>query len=341
MKAVINLKTIEDNLKTIRSRTSARIYAVVKANAYGHGIPTAVFMQPYVDGFCVATIKEAVDLIHIAVYKPILLMGSLGMQPLLPNYKNLIYTVSSLEETQRIRAIDPGIRFYLKINTGMNRYGCSVDELSEIVDFIRLNRLFCLGVYTHFYNADEYESVSKQYKVFKSAFAFFGQNGVFHCCAGNALSLPKEFHCDIVRVGLPIYGYAEKEVGLNAAMKVSAPIVQTRRLKKGECVGYGNFRLKKDCVSAVVRAGYGDGYRRVATKTRYVCVNGHKCPIIGQVCMDAFMADVSEANAKVGDEAYLLNEVVPISDLAEEYETIAYEVLTSFNDRVERIYEYD
>ena len=123
-------------------------------------------------------------------------------------------------------------------------------------------------------------------------------------------------------------------------MSVYAPIVKIRNIRTGEYVGYGSYKTIKDIRMAVVQIGYGDGYRRINGNERFVSVNGKRCPILGQVCMDFCMVDISDVCADVGDEVCVLGEGVPATEIAKEYETIVYELLTSLSERAERIYVY-
>lgn len=326
------------NVRLIKSHADAEIYAVVKANAYGHGMPIATYLQPYVDGFCVATSEEAKRLLELAIYKPILILGEVGDCNRILPYKNVVYTVGSMKEVKMFKKLK-GASFYIKLNTGMNRLGCDSIEMQKIINYVRHNSLDCKGIYTHFFQSDNKDAVRLQYSEFESGISRIRDFvGARHCCASNVLDMEACYHNDIARVGLALYGYGSSDVGLRSAMSVCAPIVKIRNLKKGDYVSYGNYRVARDCRIAVLRIGYGDGYRRLGDKKRFVSINGKRCPLIGQVCMDMCMADISGISAKVGDFAYVLGKGITAEELAEEYGTIVYEVLTSFNDRVERVY---
>ena len=338
LKAIIDLNALLYNVQVIRAKTAAKIYAVVKANAYGHGMSIASYLQHYVDGFCVASASEARELVGLAVYKPILILGEVGENnPILP-YDNLVYTVGSLAEA-KLFADKKDVGFYIKLNTGMNRRGCDGDAFRNIMNYVRQNSLNCKGVYTHFFQPENEMMTQKQFSLFEEqtcGIELFG--GKLHCCASNVLNNDFCRHKDIVRVGLALYGYGGVEAGLRPIMSVCAPIVKIRNLKKGEYVSYGDFKVKSDCKIAVLRIGYGDGYRRLDASRRFVSINGKRCPIVGQICMDMCMADISDVSAEVGDFAYVLGRGISAEELAEEYGTIVYEVLTSFNERVERVY---
>lgn len=322
-------------MRLIKSKTDAEVYAVVKANAYGHGTAVAAYLQPYVDGFCVATSDEAKELIGLAVYKPILVLGETDDKRILP-YDNIVYTIGSIKEAKLFRGKKVG--FYIKLNTGMNRLGCDASDFGKIMNYVRHNTLNCKGVYTHFFRADDKNMVERQYELFNRSVSECGDCGKLHCCASNALTLDNGFHCDIVRAGLALYGYGDCSLDLKPAMSVCAPIVKIRNLKRGEYVSYGDYQVTRDCRIAVIRIGYGDGYRRLKGRQRFVSVNGKRCPLVGQVCMDMCMVDISGVSAKVGDYAFVLGRGIAATELADEYGTIVYEVLTSFNQRAERVY---
>ncbi|MCI8613432.1 MAG: alanine racemase [Clostridia bacterium] len=332
MKAVIDLNALLSNAETIRSKTKAKLYAVVKANAYGHGMAIAAFLQPFVDGFCVATEKEAETLVKIAVYKPILILGKVKNTL---SHDNIIYTVEDIDGIKSLKSED---KFYIKLNTGMNRLGCSGHEYSEILTYARHSNAVYCGTYTHFFNFDDNDLVNGQYTMFKT-YVKNSDSGSRHCCSSNVLRASESMHGDIVRVGLALYGYSATSDNLKPVMKVYAPIVSVKKLLKGDYVGYGSYRISHDANVAVIRAGYGDGYRRVADAAiRYVSVNGVRRPVIGQICMDMCMIDLGNVKAEVGDYVGIMDDIITAETLAKEYGTIVYEVLTSFNERVERIY---
>lgn len=335
-KAVIDLNAFVHNVNRIKNKTKAKIYAVVKANAYGHGISAASYLQHYVDGFCVATASEAKQLVHLSIYKPILILGALRADMLALPYENIIYSVGSLSDAKAIGE-NKGKRFYVKLNTGMNRLGCDVAELREIMNYVRHNALKCEGIYTHFFLPEDALSTNGQYRLLEEAISASGEFcECVHCRASGALCDETFYRSDIVRAGLALYGYGEPE--LKPVMSVCAPVIKIHNLKEGENVGYGVNRVMSDCRIAVLRIGYGDGYRRIGRPGRCVSINGSRCPIVGQVCMDMCMADISKASVSVGDYAYVLGKGITAQELAKEYGTIVYEVLTSFNERVERVY---
>ncbi len=340
LKAIVNLKTLYDNLQIIKSKTEAEIYAVVKANAYGHGTVMATFLQPYVDGFCVASFREAETLASYAIYKPIIVLGEVSDYSDILLRDNIVYSVGSLKAAEIINHVKPNAYFYIKINSGMNRLGCEPNEIRDIMNYVRHNKMNCLGASTHFFNSESEQLTKNQFEKFNMVLREYRDSRFkIHCCASNALSLPKSYHCDIVRVGLALYGYGG-EKSLSPVMSVYAPIVKIRNIRKGEYVGYGSYKTIKDIRMAVVQIGYGDGYRRINGNERFVSVNGKRCPILGQVCMDFCMVDISDVCADVGDEVCVLGEGVPATEIAKEYETIVYELLTSLSERAERIYVY-
>lgn len=340
LKAVVNLKTLYDNLQVIKSKTKAKVYAVVKANAYGHGMSIAGFLQPYVDGFCVATHDEAETLVSNAVYKPIIVLCEVTDDFEILPYDNVVYSVGSEKAAAIIKRVNPGAPFYIKINSGMNRLGCEVEEMSKIASYVRHNNLNCLGASTHFFNSDSRECTEMQFKRFQTAISQYNDClAQTHCCASNVLSLHESYHGDIIRAGLALYGYGNDD-RLSPAMSVYASIVKIRNVKKGEYIGYGSYKVENDCRVAVIQIGYGDGYRRITDGNRYVVIGGKRCALLGQVCMDFCMADISDVKAHIGDSACIMGENIPAEELATEYGTIVYEVLTSFGERVERLYVY-
>lgn len=309
----INAPAVRNNIITIRTRTKNKFCAVVKANAYGHGLELCKYIDDLVDCYAVAWSCEAEALCNYTS-KDIYVLNSdydIGK-------KNIIYSAATKKDLLHKRIC-------VKINTGMNRNGIYPQEFN---DFIARRPLYTEieSVYTHFCSV---EYAKKQFEAF-DALNF----PVKHCCASNCMVLPTKYFKDMVRVGLAMYGY---DYSLSPCMSVKAAISAVLSVKKGEHIGYGNFLAPVDMKIAVLEAGYADGLRRCEN---FFEVGGTVCKTVGSICMDVCMVDVSECEL-VPKQAIFIGDRLKIDDVAKRYGTIPYEVLTAFNGRNRRMYATD
>lgn len=321
----INLSRIVENICEIRRRVAAELIAVVKADAYGHGSALCPFIERYVDGFAVSSLGEAEELRAEGVTKRILILAPSEPSKI---HGGITYTVCSVSDLRRFKS---GAEIAVKINSGMNRLGADVSEVAEIAKFAADKNLKITQAFTHFCCE---ESAAAQFANFMRATRGFDFKK--HCCASNCLDLPSSYHLDAVRCGLAIYGYGEPY--LKPVMSAYTYVVQVNCVHRGERIGYGDFTACRDMKIAVLQAGYADGYRR-ADKNEAI-INGVCVPIVGLVCMDMCMADVTGVPVKRGDKAYLLGDELDACRIAENRGTVPYEVLTSFRGkRIRRVYE--
>ena len=318
------------NIRKFRAATRNAFCAVVKADAYGHGVAVCKYIEPLVDCFMVATADEAVTLLALTD-KPVLVLGG-DIAPFTRVYEPQI--VPTVCDVQQLTAIlGAGYkRFSVAINTGMNRLGADEYRLNEIVAECKSRDIMPWSVYSHLYGgissatlqASEFERLTVEPILRKNR----------HLYSSCALDLPGFDMFDMTRGGIAMYGYGK---GMEQVMKVRAKIVSVSRVSKGEHVGYGDYVLDRDTTVATVRCGYADGLRR-CDKQLYLKVRGIKCPVIGQPCMDLTMIDVTNTLCRVGEYAYLIADKDDAEYLAKCYGTIVYEVLTGFNGRNERFY---
>lgn len=289
------------------------------------------------DELAVATIDEAIALTSTKISKPINILGNIDKSHEAYYHTNIYPTIACIDDIKYLLAQNFSGKVNVKVNTGMNRIGVKITELKSIICFLLENNLQMKSIFTHFYNSSDIESVKKQFKVFKCIQKDYSATvDQFHACASNCLDLPSEYHLNMVRVGLAMYGYGNSN--LLPAMTVKTNILQIINVKQGENIGYGDIKALKNCTIAAIRAGYGDGFRRKLNNSRFVCVCGKLCQILGQICMDICMVDVSAVQVDLGTPIYLVNNIATVGSLAEAYETIDYEVLTSFGERAKRIY---
>lgn len=360
MKAVsvkIDLKALVHNAKVIKNLVpSSKIIAVVKANAYGHGLVTvARALDDYADAFAVARLEEALTLRFHGVAKPVVLLeGFLNKEDLSVITENGFYmAVHDLEQVQDIeQAVLPKpLKCWMKIDIGMHRLGASPEEVPLIKERLENCPNVCkpLGLISHLSVADtpsEFDYNRQQIEYFfKVAQDFEGDL----CLANSAgiLLWPKT-HTAWVRPGIILYGISpfEKQIGadfgLEPVMTLRSTVIAVRKVKKGAKVGYGAaWQAPYDTKIAIVAVGYGDGYPRCAPSGTPVYIRrkdgqGRLVESAGHVCMDMMFVNLGpDGEEQVGDEAVLWGKEVPVEKVAALCNTIPYELLCHIMPRVD------
>lgn len=331
MQTVIDISRMRQNIRRFRAATRVGFCAVVKSDAYGHGIAAACYIDPLVDCYLVATADEAAELTSLTD-KSILTLGG-DISPYARRFEpQIVPTVSDAIQLNAV--LRAGYkRFSVAVNTGMNRLGASEHALNEIVAVCKERNIAPWSVYSHLYGG--ISSASEQAAEFERLTADKVLKRCRHLYASSALDLPGFDMFDMTRCGIAMYGFGK---GMELCMKVRAKIVALSRVSKGEHVGYGDYTLERDTLVATVRCGYADGLRR-CDKQLYFKVRGVRCAVIGMPCMDMCMIDVTGLNCRLGEYAYLISDKSDAEYLAKCYDTIVYEVLTGFNGRrTERFY---
>jgi alanine racemase len=350
--AEVALGAIRHNVRTLKRRAAdARLMAVVKADAYGHGaVPVSrAALEAGAGSLAVVTVEEGAELRRAGVDAPILVFTDLLPDELaLAGEYRLQVTAHSIPSARRIVA-HPGLEAHLKINTGMNRWGVEPDEAGEACKILGLQ---LVGVYTHLASADsDEEATSRQLEVFDDVLAARDFGGVLVHVANSAGTLwhPSSRY-DCVRPGIALYGLHPAgdegdpaDEDLRPALSLKSYVASVRRLAPGEGVSYGlTFRTKAPMFAATVPVGYAEGYRRILSNRASALVRGERRPLLGRVTMDACVFGVDDGVA-VGDEVVLVGEQGGESVRAEEVarwsDTINYEVTTGIDARrVERSY---
>lgn len=345
---LINKKNLLSNIQTLRRRVGNRtkICAVVKADAYGLGVKNVCpLIDDDVDFYAVASVMEAFELRNISSQKPILILGACDL-----NYANecaqkgIRLTISSLDEVKFLnKYLETIALVHLKINTGMNRYGIgSIKVLKEILAEIKHGgKIIVEGVFTHFATkSSDPAFIEEQYEKFASFLDFIPQkNLIIHCASSFVSFTDKGKHCSMVRVGFGLYSSPEKETKIKNVVSVRARVMFLHDVEKGESVGYERtyFATKKTKV-AVCSMGYADGFARNLGNNFKVLINGEYAPVIGRVCMDCFMVDVTKIkNVFVGSSVTILgkdgNNEITLDDIAKAVNFSPYEVLLNFRKR--------
>lgn len=358
--AEINLDDIEENVKNMRSRMAeaSKLFAVVKANGYGHGAVEVArtALLAGADYLAVAFLDEALALRNAGIDAPILVLGASRPADILVAAKqDIILTVFDVEwltrATERLQGNK--IKIHVKIDSGMGRLGIRKEqEVKEIEEFLMCHQEFILeGIYTHFATADEKNSsyLNEQAKKFADILASFkAKPPIIHCSNSAAGLLYPELAFNGVRLGISMYGLTPsmeiKEMlpfSLKEAFSLHTKIVQVKKLHKGDKVSYGaTYEAKEDEWIATLPIGYADGWLR-KLQGQEVLVNGVRVPIVGRVCMDQCMIRLPHEIA-VGTKVTLIGtqqeQCISVNEIAKKLDTINYEVTCTIANRVPRIY---
>lgn len=363
--AVVNLRSLEHNIKNIRNRLGdgVEIMAVLKGDGYGHGVkgiyPT--LKNCGVERYAVAVWEEGASLRKAGAVEPILLLGDTcdGQLENLIKY-NLTPTIFSLDTAEKLNLLAKwsGIiqPINIKIDTGMSRIGFSAEESSvEIIKKIsKMENLKITGAFTHFSRADENdgESATKQYNLYLEMIKKLEDEGIEiplkHVANSPAILLRPETQLDAVRAGDILFGLCpidendwEKE-NFRQVMNWYTYVVMVKKVPIGTEVGYGGtFVTKRPTKIATVPVGFADGYSRRLSNKGKVIINGREAPIIGRICMDQFMVDVTDIkDVKRGDTVTLLDEHLSVLWMADLLDANVDEIVCGISKRVPRIYEY-
>lgn len=370
IQALINLDAVETNFLEMGKDLSAdtKIIAVIKADGYGHGaVPIAQLIEKKENiwGFAVATVEEAVILKENHISKPILILGYTFDEHVQEIVRlNIIPTVFKLREavlfSDEAKRQGKIANIHLALDTGMTRIGLKDNqEGAELAIKIgNLENLRVGGIFTHFARADEEDktSVRQQMERFKKFCKLLKDGGMEipmkHCCNSAGLIDLPEMSMNAVRAGISIYGiYPSDEVKrdrvrLEPAMQLKSHIVYIKEVEVGVPISYGGtYVTTRKTRVATIPVGYADGYPRGLSNVGWVLIHGKKAPILGRVCMDQFMVDVTEIKeAKELDEAVLLghskNEVLTVEELSEVCGRFPYEFVCDIGKRVPRVYTH-
>ena len=366
--AEINLSAITQNFKSIKSRTTADVLAVVKADAYGHGlIPVSKALEEAgADWFGTALLEEAINLRKAGILKPIISW----LTPLGEDFKSAIDldidlgipSIDLLDEVIKAASLTgKTARIHLEIDTGMSRGGVlsEWDQLiKSVLVGVNLKQLKVIGIWSHFARADEPDELmnQEQLSLFEEKVNQAKAAGIdaqfIHIANSAALFTNKSAHKNIIRSGIALFGLSpdiktigdSSSLGLKPAMKLKAKLNLVKEVKAGSSVGYGGTAvIKSDTKLGVVALGYADGIPRSTNNLAGVFVNKKRAPIIGRVSMDQFVVDLGiTSTAKTGDEVIVFgdgsNGEYTVDEWAKAANTINYEIITRIGPRVPRIY---
>lgn len=366
--ADVNLDAIYKNIEETRKivNPNSKILVVIKADGYGHGaVPIAKVLDPIVDGYAIAIAEEGMELRDCGITKPLLILGvtptplycKLVEYDIMPS----IFTLESAELlAEEAKKQGKTARIHLAVDTGMSRIGFPVNQESiQIVQ--RINELEGIqieGCFTHFATADEADKTFtlEQIKSFQWFVNQLEDKGikipVKHVCNSAGIMEFPEANFDMVRSGITTYGlYPSQEVdksklSLCPAMEIKSYVTYVKTLDANIGISYGKtFVTSKKTRVATIPVGYADGYPRSLSNQGYVLIRGKKAPILGRICMDQFMVDVSDiADVREGDIVTLVgrdgNECITVEELAAKSYSFNYEFVCDIGKRVPRVYYY-
>ncbi|MFO7277524.1 MAG: alanine racemase [Pseudomonadota bacterium] len=354
IRAVIDKQALRHNLRIVRERSDgARVMAVVKANAYGHGlVPTALALdEAGTDAFAVARLEEGLALRASGISRPIVLLEGVFTPGQLAeaarhSFELVVHDPLQIELLERSSETRRCV-VWIKIDTGMNRLGFRPGEFPQALE--RIERLRSapreIRLLTHLARADEPENPMTRDQCARFAELVRGLGYATSICNSAGILGPEIIRADWVRPGLALYGvspFAERrgsDLGLRPVMSFEATVIATRRVPQGETVGYGGaWRAERDARIAIVAAGYGDGVMRCLPSGTPVLIEGRRAPLVGRVSMDMVAVDVSELPpVRVGAPATLWGgEGLPVEEIARFAGTIPYELLCGVRQRVPR-----
>lgn len=353
--AEIDLDAITHNVKQIKDlHPTKEIFAVVKANGYGHGDAevSKVAIEAGVSCLAVSGLDEALRLRNSGIEVPILVLGMTRLKDVpLAAENNISLTAHDemwIEHLVSLPLTTP-VKVHLKIDSGMHRLGLMTEEqVQKNFNMLKTAPMVEVeGVFTHMATADsDKEYLGHQIETFKRLIANLDLSDVKYVHLENtATLLQKEFDFDHgIRLGLGLYGinpdkeFIPIEFELRPALKLLSNLVQVKKIKKGDKVGYGaTYEAQEDEWIGVVPIGYADGWTR-SHQGRHVIVNGYECEIIGRVCMDQMMIRLPK-QFPMGTEVTLIGDGMPVERVAKEVGTISYEILCLISDRVPRVYK--
>ena len=364
--ATVDLDAIRQNMEAMKANIAkgTMICGVVKSDGYGHGsVPVAKAVEDLVWGYAVAAVEEGWVLRDHHITKPILVLGYVPEE----EFESLVeqeirYTVSEWKEVEILSKIAQKLGknayVHIKMDTGMGRIGLrSAEEILTLAQKIEnLPNIVIEGIFTHMATADmaDKTKAKEQIRMFREMLQLLENNGIYipirHCSNSAGIIDLKEANIDMVRAGIALYGlYPSEEVNkenvcLIPALELKSIVSYLKTVPKGSPIGYGaTFVTQKETKVATVSIGYGDGYPRALSNKGYALVRGKKAPIIGRICMDQFMMDVSDIpEIQQGDTVTKIgkdqNEQITVEELAELAGTFNYEFVCDLGKRIPRVY---
>ena len=361
------MSNLESNLNYFKSLLlpSTKIMVMVKAYSYGMGTfeIANLLEKNNVDYLGVANTFEGAELRNVGIKLPIMVMNpeiesfdlviKHHLNPVIFSLKSLAVFLKYIENHQHLLPVTP-YPINIKIETGMNRLGFNINDLEAVAQEIKSHPLvYVESIFSHLSATDEPQHddfTKQQIKLFEQASTKFSSTFNYpilkHLLNSHGIVRFNDAQFDMVRLGIGIYGYStdpEAQKHLIPVSTLTSKISQLKTISKGETVGYGRAgKATKDLTIATIPLGYADGLnRRLSNGKWHMIVNGKKAPIIGNVCMDMLMLDVTNIDCNTGDNVVVFGKENTIIEMAEKLDTIPYEILTTISPRVNRTFSYN
>ena len=367
--ATIDLDAIHENCMNMKKnmKNDTQMIGVIKTDGYGHGaVPIAKELEPesFIFGFATATVEEALILRRHGIHKPILILGysfpyayeSMVKEEIRPAVFRLDQAEALSEAAKKAGKI---LQIHIKVDTGMSRIGIQPEQsgIEFVKEVSKMEHLKIEGIFTHFARADEIDKTAakEQLRRFQQFVMRVEEQcqieiPVKHCSNSAGIIELKEANMDAVRAGVTIYGMwpsnevQQNIVSLRSALSLYSHIVYIKELEPGRAISYGGtYVVKKKMRVATIPVGYGDGYPRGLSNKGYVLIHGKKAPVLGRICMDQFMVDVTEIPEAVeGDLVTLIGEnetqKITIEELGDLSGRFNYELACDLGKRIPRVY---
>lgn len=363
--AEIDLQAIAYNLTEIKKRVApAKVMAVVKANAYGHGVEgvARVAAANGVDYFGVARVEEGIELRELGISQPVLVLGGFFEEQIEESLRNdlelTLYARRNVEVLSEVaRRLGKVARAHIKVDTGMGRVGVPWEKAAQFVVFVKeFEHINPVGIYTHLSSSDEADPTYSNLQTarFKNLISALNARNIHipqaHAAnSGGVLNLPHSYF-DMVRPGVSLYGYypaagTARSLSLQPAMSIKSRVIFIKEVEKDTFISYNRtYQTNEKTTVATVSIGYADGYNRLLSNRGEVLIRGRRFPVVGRVTMDQIMVDVGLASEiEVGDEVVLLGQQgqdeITIYEICDKLNTIPYEVTCWVSERVPRVYK--
>jgi len=362
--AKVSLEAISRNFDELRQSLDEKVktMAVVKADAYGHGsVEVAKILQHKADYFAVATLSEGIELRDEGITNPIMILGytsPMEYEELL-DY-DIIPTLYNTDEAELLNKVasqkGKKATVHIAVDTGMSRIGFFTDEdgVASVEKISRLENIFIEGIFSHYATADEKDKSfsavqSGRFDGFVRRLEELGINiPIKHMC-NSAATIDLENKYDLVRLGIALYGIfpsenVKHELKLTPAMEVRSHVIHVKDIEAGTGVGYGQtYTATERRKIATVSIGYADGFNRCFSGKGYVLIKGRRAPLVGKVCMDQIMVDITGIDdVRVGDRVIIIgrsgDEEITAEDFGSMANSFAYEVICTFMPRIKRVY---
>lgn len=358
----VDLAQFKKNISIVRRHIGSKLFCLpIKANAYGHGLCAIgqAAEKAGVDYLGVAHLQEGIRLREANIKIPILVLGAIHEDQILDliNYQ-LEFTISSKFKAdlvaEKYNNFQQKCRVHLEVDTGMQRTGVRVETAKALYQhLLHLQCFDVVGIYSHLSIADQPEHPFnlKQIEMFNRLMQdplFEERPLIRHIANSGGTAFFSSSHLDMVRPALITFGYLPSNYpasleGIAPCFSLKAKVSYFKVVGKGEGISYGHsYITSKQTRIVTIPIGYGDGYRRSLSNRGSVLIRGQRFPIVGTVCMDQCMVDIGNSEVYVGDEVVLIgkqgNEEIPLAEIASLYDTIPYEVLCCFNERLSRVY---